>query len=139
MRREGSGRGDRGQLSLSLVEAGVGVLLVFGVVAGFLLAPATPDADAARLDRHAEDAAAVLAAGGGAVPPIGATVRSAESFERARPALDRRLDRLLPATVLYRVGTPRGSFGHPVPEDARTGVARLPTGRGDVVVRVWYA
>lgn len=130
----------RGQVSLSLVEAGIGVLLVLAVTAGFAVGPPPADTGRAQLDRYAHDTATVLRvpAGDGEPPGIDRAVASRERFEEARPAVRDRLDTLLPANVMYRVETPRGTIGHPVPADVTTGRASIPTAHGSVTVEVWY-
>lgn len=132
---------ERAQLSLPAVEAGIGVLLVLAVVATFALPIADGDGTEAQLDAYASDAATVLA---GEPPRHGGTTRLAEvarseaSFERERAALERRIDRILPDNLLYRVETPYGAVGYRVPAGVSVGVATVPTGHGDVTVRVWY-
>ncbi|WP_254537001.1 DUF7262 family protein [Halomarina litorea] len=139
--RRGSRAGARGQLSLSVVEAGVGVVLVLAVATGFLLGVPSPDTREPQLDAYADDAATVLAT----EPPRhrGATrlsevARSAAAFERERTALDRRVDRLLPDNLMYRVETPHGAVGYERPAGVAVGVATVATTAGDVTIRVWY-
>lgn len=132
----------RGQLSLSLVEAAVGVVLLLAVASGFAFGVATPDASVSQLDTYADDAATVLAT----EPPrhsgttrLAEVARSEAAFERERAALDRRVDRILPANLLYRVETPHGAVGFPVPAGASVGERTVATGYGRVTIRVWYA
>ncbi len=133
---------DRGQLSLSAIEAGVGVLLVFAVAATFGLGVPDPGVREAQLDRYAEDASDVLAT---EPPRHGATTRLAEvaaspaRFERERDALERRVDRILPDNLLFQVETPHGTVGYPRPDGVPIGDAVVPTTGGTVHVRVWYA
>ena len=133
---------NRGQLSLSLVEAGIGVLFILTVTMGFALGVPEPDTREPQLDLYAEDAATVLAG----EPPRhqGATrlaemVRSAESFERERDALDRRVDRILPDNLMYRVETRHGSVGFRKPAGVAVGRHTVTTVNGDVTIWVWYA
>ncbi|MFC7176291.1 DUF7262 family protein [Halosegnis marinus] len=134
--------GERAQLPLSLVEAAVGVVLVLAVASGFALGVASPGSSAAQLDAYADDTATVLAA---EPPRHGGTTRLAEvarseaGFERERAALDRRVDRILPDNLMYRVETPHGAVGYPVPAGAPVGERSVATGYGRVTVRVWYA
>jgi hypothetical protein len=132
----------RAQLSLSVVEAGVGVLLVFAVASGFVLGVPDPGARDPQLEAYADDVATVLAG----EPPRheGATrlaevARSASSFDRERAALERRVDRLLPDNLLFSVETPHGTVGYAHPAGVAVGVATVTTPGGDVTVRVWYA
>jgi hypothetical protein len=141
-REPGPGRAERGQLSLSVVEAGVGVVFVLAVAAGFGLGVPTPDVREAQLDAYAEDAATVLVqepprhAG---VSRLSEVARSPEAFERERGSLRRRVDRLLTDNLLFRVETPHGAIGFRRPIGVPTGEATVTTLHGDVTIRVWYA
>lgn len=132
----------RGQLSLSVVEAGVGVVLILAVAMGFALGAAPPDDRSAQLDLYAQDAATVLA---GEQPRHRGTTRlaevvaSPEAFDRERDALERRVARILPDNLLFRVQTPHGSVGYRKPAGVAVGSATVATGGGDVTVWVWYA
>lgn len=135
-------RDPRGQLSLPAVEAAVGILLVFAVAATFGLALPDPGVRQAQLDAYAGDAAAVLTAEpprhGGAtrLTEVG---RSESAFRRERDALHRRVERILPDNLLFRVETPHGAVGYPEPRGVPVGVATVPTAGGEFTVRVWYA
>lgn len=134
--------GGRGQLSLSAVEAGVGVLLVLSVAASFALGVPAPDTREAQLDAYATDAATVLRT---EPPRHGGATRLAEvaasrtRFERERDALDRRVARILPDNLMYRVRTPHGSVGYLRPRSVPVGHAAVTTVNGDVTIWVWYA
>lgn len=138
--RQGDGRG---QLSLSLVEAGVGVLFVVAVASAFAFGtPAGGIDQTAQLDAYARDAATVLAnepPQHGDATRLAEVAASADAFDRERAALERRVDRILPANLLFSVETPHGTVGHVRPSNAPVGVARVPTGNGRVTIRVWYA
>jgi len=133
----------RAQLSLSVVEAGVGAMLVLAVAAGFVLgAPDAPGVRDQQLEAYAADVATVLAD----EPPRhrGATrlselTISGAAFERERAALDRRVDRLLPDALFYQVETPHGTVGYDYPAGVAVGTATVTTVGGGVTVRVWYA
>jgi hypothetical protein len=132
---------DRGQLSLPAVEVAAGVLLVFGVVTAFALGVPGVDTREPQLDAYADDAATVLA--GESPRHQGSTrlaevVRSPASFDRERAALDRRVDRILPDNLLYRVVTPHGAVGHRRPAGVAVGSATVTTEHGDVTIHVWY-
>lgn len=133
--------GSRGQLSLSAVEAAIGVLLLFAATSTFALGVPDASAGEAQLDQYAEDAATVLSR----EPPqhTGATrlsevSRSAEALEREGESLSRRIERILPENLMYRVVTPHGAVGFQRPTDAPTGRATVPTLSGRVVIWVWY-
>ncbi|MFB6107603.1 MAG: hypothetical protein ABEJ82_02030 [Haloplanus sp.] len=132
----------RGQLSLTVVEAGVGVLLILAVAGGFAFGVPSPNTTRPQLDAYAEDTATVLAR----EPPRhqGATrlaevAGSERAFVRERDALDRRVDRILPDNLLYRIETPQGAVGYRRPAGAPAGRATVTTLGGDVTIWVWYA
>lgn len=131
----------KGQLSLSVVEAGIGVVLILAVAMGFALGVPTPDDRETQLDVYAADTATVLAG----EPPRhdGATrlselVRSPSTFDREKDALARRVERILPDNLMYRVRTPHGPVGFRKPAGVAVGSATVPTGNGDVTIWVWY-
>lgn len=118
----------------------MGVLLVVAVSAGFGLGVGTPTTERPHLDALARDVTTVL---GSDVSETGdarvvALARSERSFERSRTATRRRVERLLPADVAFRVRTPHGSLGYPRPPSVTAGVETVPTRFGPVTVWVWY-
>ncbi|MFC6987940.1 hypothetical protein ACFQJD_03000 [Haloplanus sp. GCM10025708] len=130
-----------GQLSLSVFEAGVGVLLILGVAAGFGLGLAGPPTDSAQLDRYADDAATTL----GATPAtagnrtlLEALAHTPASFERERPAARSHLTKLVPATVRIHVRTPVGTFGPAPPSTVAVGRTTASTRHGPVTLEAWY-
>lgn len=131
----------RGQLSLSVVEAAVGVVLVLSVATGFVLQAPQPGEAEVQLDAYAGDAATVLS---GEPPRHRGTTRLAEvarspaAFERERAALDRRIDRILPDDLMYRVEMSHGAVGYRVPAGVPVGQTTVATGAGTVTIRVWY-
>jgi hypothetical protein len=133
---------DRGQVPLTTVEAALGVLLLASVAFTFALGVPAGTADRAQLELYADDAATLLAS---EAPRHADRTRLAEvtasrdAFERERDALRRRVDRLLPDNLLFRVETEYGAVGYPLPAGVETGTATVPTVNGDVTVRVWYA
>jgi hypothetical protein len=133
---------DRGQLSLSVVEAGIGVLLLFSVTATFALGLPDAGTQEAQLDTYADDAAEVLSR----EPPrhreatrLAEVTASEAAFDRERDALERRVGRILPDNLMYRLVTPHGAVGFQRPTDAPTGKAEVPTLSGRVTIWVWYA
>jgi hypothetical protein len=133
---------ERGQLSLPVVEAAIGAVLVIATLSTFALAPPDPPTREAQLDRYAADAGRALAGEGprhGEATRLSEVVESEAAFERERDALARRIERILPDNLLYSVETPHGAVGFDVPANAPVGVERLPTAAGTVVIRVWYA
>ncbi|MFB6155362.1 MAG: hypothetical protein ABEJ22_05655 [Haloferacaceae archaeon] len=132
----------RGQLSLSVVEVTVGLVLVATVAAGFGVGVPAPDVERAQLDRYAADAGTLLAddpapSGDGSLLAVAS--RTPEGFAATSGALDNRTAELLPGSVLYRVETPQGAVGYRPPDGIPVGRASVPTLAGTVTVRVWYA
>lgn len=131
----------RGQASITAVEAAIGVLLLFSVSLTFALGAAEPAADETQLDAYASDALTILAT---EQPRHLGTTRLTEltasktAFEREHASVERRLDRLLPANVFFRVETTYGTVGYRLPDDVATGVASVSTQNGVVTLRVWY-
>ncbi|MEE6211186.1 hypothetical protein U3A55_13635 [Salarchaeum sp. III] len=131
----------RAQLSLSAVEAGVGVLLVFAVTTGFVLGTPAPVGDA-QLDTYATDLGTVLANDAprhGDATRLTEVTRSASGFDREANALEARIARVLPENLMYRVETAHGTLGYPRPDGVAYGTARHATPYGAVTIWVWYA
>lgn len=139
--RGDTARTDRGQLSLPAVEVGIGLLLVFGVVGLLALGVPGGDGRTAQLDAYADDAATVLEEGeprhGGATR-IDELTASPERFQREAGDLEKRVDRILPDNVLFRVETPHGAVGFERPAGVPAGTASVPTLHGEVRIEVWY-
>ena len=134
-------RAGRGQLSLTMVEAGVGVLLLFAVTATFALGLPAAGADEAQLDRYAADAGTVLSREPpqhGGLTRLSEVTHSRAAFERERAALAHRVERILPENLMYRVRTPHGSVGFQRPTGVPTGRTTVPTVDGRVTIWVWY-
>jgi hypothetical protein len=133
---------DRAQASLTAVEAAIGVVLLLGVTFTFALGVAEPTADRAQLDAYAGDGLTLLATENPAhdeTTRLSEVVSSNDTFEREKGSLVRRLERILPENVLFRVETRHGTAGHPLPEGVPVGVATTMTRHGQVTLRVWYA
>jgi len=129
----------RGQLSLSALEAGVGVLLLTAVAAGFFLVDDGADDRAeSQLDTYARDAGVLLTTAGDGGPQLDRALRSEDAWAANRTAIGARARALLPANVRVRVETPRGAVGPPAPEGRPVGVAQVPTAAGRATIRVWY-
>jgi len=134
----------RGQTSITVIEAGLGVLLLTTVMFTFALGvPDGTDRRAqAQLDVYASDAATLLSS----EPPrhndqtrLAEVTRSPRTFDRERGELERRIERILPPNLMFRVETEYGTVGHPLPADVPTGEATILTTNGEVTLRVWYA
>jgi hypothetical protein len=133
---------DRAQLSLPVVEAAIGVVLILAVATGFVLGVPQPDDRTVQLNAYADDAATVLAD----EPPrhqgttrLAEVVRSEAAFDREKESLDRRVDRILPDNLMYRMETPHGTVGFRTPPGVAGGERTVATGNGRVTIRVWYA
>ncbi|MFC6975487.1 hypothetical protein ACFQL1_13845 [Halomicroarcula sp. GCM10025709] len=132
----------RGQLPLSVLEVAIGVVVILSVTLGFALGPPAADTRGPQLDAYASDVATVLA---NEQPRHGGSTRLREvlaseaTFDRERGALERRVERILPENVLFRVETPHGTVGLARPRQTTTGTAVIPTGIGRVRIEVWYA
>ncbi|MFD1632372.1 DUF7262 family protein [Haloplanus ruber] len=131
----------RGQLSLSVIEAAIGVVLVVGVAAGFTVGVAPAPSAEPQLDSLAHDTATLLdsePAPGGGDAWLVALARSSASFDRLRPDTRERVARALPADVAFRITTPHGTVGYPRPPRTTVGSTSVSTRHGPIRVRVWY-
>ncbi|MXR50715.1 hypothetical protein GRX03_03715 [Halovenus sp. WSH3] len=134
----------RGQATITAIEAGIGVLLLLALTLLFALgSPGGSDsATQAQLDAYAEDTATILAQ---EQPRHADQTRLAEvtasgaAFEREAPALERRIEAILPENVFFRLDTPYGRIGHPLPANVQTGTTTVTTVNGPVTLEVWYA
>lgn len=131
----------RGQLSLSIIEASIGVVFVLAITMGFALGVPSPNTDRPQLDAYAEDTATVLAS----EPPrhggetrLAEVTRSPAAFQREQDALQRRVDRLLSENLMYRIETANGAVGYERPAGVSAGYATVPTAGGEVTIWVWY-
>lgn len=129
---------DRGQLSVTLLEAGIAAVLVLSVAALVVFAGGSGGgAQETRLDRYATDLGRVLTDPSGGAPTLATLVGSPAAFQRVDGALAREAVETLPAGVFYRVDTAYGSLGSPRPENAVMGSARVHTVNGTVTIWVW--
>lgn len=134
-------RRSRGQLSMPVIEAGVGVVLILSLAGLLALGTPAPQADDPQLEVYAEDVAMVLAEEPprhGGTTRLDELTRSQTSFEREAPALERRVETLVPENMLYRIETPHGAVGFERPAGAVTGAAVVTTQHGEVRVEVWH-
>lgn len=131
--------GDRAQLSLTLVEAAIGAVLVLSVAALVVFAAggSGPSGEHARLDRYATDLGQVLVDPSGGAPTLKTLVGSARSFDRVETAIRREAAATLPSGVFYRIETRYGSLGHPVPATEIVGTTTIQTVNGTVRIWVW--
>jgi len=132
---------DRGQLPMTVIEAGLGVLLLVAVTFTFAFGVAPPDTSQAQLDTYAADAATLLAnepARHADQTRVDELLASADAFDREKDDLERRIERILPENVLFHVETEYGTAGHPLPDDAPTGTATITSRNGELTLRVWY-
>ena len=132
---------DRGQVPTTTIEAALGLLLLFSVAFTFALGIPGAGADRTQLDAYAADGITLL----GNEPPqhggetrLAEVVASGERFDRERDALRQRVDRILPANLMFQIDTAYGTVGHPLPAGEPTGTATVTTVNGPVTLRVWY-
>ncbi|MFC7129061.1 DUF7262 family protein [Haloferax chudinovii] len=131
---------DRGQLSLTVVEATVATLLVLAVTTGFALAPpaAAPESDS--LARQATDAASLVAsvpaAGSGTL--LGEACASPSDFDDRATRLHEAASAGLPDGAFVSLRTDVGSVGRPPPETARVRTATAVAPRCTARLEVWY-
>jgi len=116
----------RGQLSVSVLEAGIGMLLLLAVASTLAAGVPVPDEREARLDGYAADGLTILRDGN---PALG-------SAEPA--ALGERLDALAPPGTRARLETTGGTVGPSVPSGVAVGKARTTTANGTVTLWLWY-
>jgi hypothetical protein len=127
---------------MTVIEAALGLLLLTAVTFTFVLGVPAPGTAETQLDTYAADTATILvneAPRHAEQTRLGEVVSSRGAFERERDALRRRVERILPANVMFRVETDHGTVGHPLPDGVATGSATVATTDGRVTVRVWYA
>lgn len=135
-------RDDRAQLSMPLVEAGIGVVLILGLTAVLALGTPAPQASDPQLDAYAADVATVLAeepARHGGTTRLDEVTRSEARVDREADALERRVDDLLPDNLLFRIETEHGAIGFDRPASAVTGAETVTTRHGQARVEVWGA
>lgn len=134
---------NRGQASITAIEAVIGVLLLMSVTLAFAVGmPGGEDAKTeAQLELYADDAATLLTnepPRHGDLTRVTEITRSEGAFDRERDALEQRIDRILPDNLMYRLETEYGAVGYPLPADVQTGEATILTPHGEVTLRVWY-
>lgn len=142
MRSKPRSRG-RGQASITVIEAGLGVLLMMSILFTFALGVPGGGADQSRaqLDIYATDATTLLANESPRHQDqtrLAEVTKSQRAFEREESELERRIERILPENVMFRVETTHGTAGHPLPDDVPTGDRTVLTTNGEVTLRVWY-
>lgn len=126
----------RAQLSLSVLEVAIGVLVVFAMLTGIILGVPTPERGT-QLDTYARDTATLLEDPAAPHRPSALTA-SPSAFEQGQDALRARLEELLSENLMARIETPHGTIGYRAPPDAPIGRATIPTPNGSVQILVWY-
>lgn len=132
---------ERGQLSLSVVEAVVGLLVVLAAATTFVVGLPETGSEGAELTVLASDGVIVL----DATPPEGDGVsrltvlaRDRSGYVRERGYARDQLDALYPTGVQYRLETPYGAIGKPLPPRGPIGNARTHTRDGALTLWVWF-
>jgi len=130
----------RGQLSLSVVEAAVGLLVVLAATTAFVVGLPETGSEDVELTVLAGDGLRVL----DATPPEGngasrltALARDESGFARERSLADQELRALYPERVRYRLETPHGAIGQPLPPRGPVGRAQRHTDGGRATLWVW--
>jgi|GEM_PF-742540 len=135
---------NRGQASITVAEAGIGILLLLGITFAFTLGVpgAENTATENQLDRYADDTTTLLSN----EPPrhqdqtrLAEVTASQEAFDREQDELADRVAAILPDNVMFRLETQYGSLGYPLPDDVTTGEQTVLTPNGEVHLEVWYA
>lgn len=131
----------RAQVSTTTIEAALGLLLLFTIAFTFALGVAEPDTSQQQLDMYADDALTVL---GNEPPRHGSATRlteitaSAATFQREKGTLHHRINRILPANLMFQVETAYGTVGYRQPDGVVVGRATRTTRNGPVTLTVWY-
>ena len=130
----------RGQVSLSLVEAVVGVLVVFAAATTFLVDLPDAGAETAELDRLAADGLIVLDATPAAddASQLTALGRDETRFARHAGDAEERLGGLYPPGVRFRLETPYGAVGRRLPPSRAVGRSQQWAAGSRVTLWVWY-
>ncbi len=126
---------------MPVVEAGIGVVMILSLAALVAIGTPAPPADDPQLDVYAEDVGMVLAEEPprhGGTTRLDELTRSQTSFDREAPALEQRVESLLPANLLYRIETPHGAVGFERPTGAVAGASTVTTQHGEVRIEVWH-
>lgn len=133
----------RGQASITVAEAAIGILLLASLTFAFALGgPSEKRGAETQLDLYASDAVTILITEGPRHADrtrLGELTASRAAFERERDELERRVDRILPANLLFQIETSHGTVGSSLPDDVPTGQASVTTTNDEVTLRVWYA
>lgn len=133
---------DRAQVPTTAIEAGVGLLLLLAVTFTFALGVPGPQSGQHQLDAYASDALTLLeneSPRHGSETRLSELTASTSAFERESDVLRRRMDRILPDNLMFRVETVHGTVGYPFPAGATAGTATVTTVNGPVMLTVWYA
>jgi hypothetical protein len=131
----------RGQLSLSVVEAAVGLLVVVAASTTFVVGLPATGATAGELSVLAADGVAALDAttpDGEGASRLAALARDRSGFVTEEDEAAEQLRALYPAGVRFRLETPHGAVGWPHPPRGPVGTARTRAANTTVTLWVWY-
>lgn len=132
----------RGQVPMPAVEAAIGVLLLASVALSIAVGVPQASTETGQLDAYASDTVSILS---NTAPQHREQTRLTElagdrsAFERERAVVRRRIERILPANILYRLELPTGAVGFERPVGVPVGHATVYTIEGPITIRVWYA
>lgn len=127
---------------MPVIEVGIGIVLILGIAGLLALGTPAPPQNNPQLEAYAADVATVLEEEPprhGGTTRLDEVTRSEAAFEREAPALERRVDELLPDNLMFRIETPHGAVGFERPDGVVTGAETVTTQHGQVRVEVWYA
>lgn len=131
----------RGQLSLSVVEAVVGLVVVLAAATTFVVGLPETGAEDTELTVLAADGLTVLES----TPPeddgtsrLAALAEDQSNFVRERTLTAEQLRALYPRHARYRLETPHGVVGEPLPPRGPVGRAQRQTTGGRVTLWVWF-
>lgn len=129
---------DRAQLSMTLLEAGLAVVLIFGVTGLILVADADPDGDTGgrAVNQFAVDVGHLITGSTG-TPSIDRVLATNTSFAEYRDDIETTIRAALPPGYFFRIQTAYGGIGYPKPAHVELGQATVQSFNGTVTIWVW--
>ena len=131
----------RAQLATSLIESGVGALLILAVVSGFLWAPIDTANSTPELDQLAADTLYILdedTSSNSSQTRLAAMCHSSSMSMSEQTLLRDRIETILPPTVFAEIKSPHGTIGPAAPVGGYTGRAVSVGNHCTVAIEIWY-